>query len=32
MTIKKIKSGEATFISEQKFMTAEDAYEGKDPI
>ena len=32
MAIKKIKSGEATFISEQNFMTAEDAYEGKDPI
>ena len=31
MAIKKIKSGEATFISEQNFMTEEDAYNGKDP-
>ena len=31
MTIKKIKSGEATFISEQNFLTAEDAYNDKDP-
>ena len=32
MAIKKIKSGEATFTSEQNFVTAEDAYKGKDPI
>ena len=31
MAIKKIKSGEATFISEQNFMTEEDAYNGTDP-
>ena len=31
MTIKKIKSGEATFISEQNFLTEEDAYNGVDP-
>ena len=31
MTIKKIKSGEATFISEQNFLTPEDAYNDKDP-
>jgi len=31
MSIKKIKSGEATFISEQNFLTAEDAYNDKDP-
>ena len=31
MAIKKIKSGEATFISEQNFLTEEDAYKGKDP-
>ena len=31
MAIKKIKSGEATFIIEQNFMTEEDAYNGKDP-
>ena len=29
--ITKVKSGEATFISEQNFMTEEDAYNGKDP-
>ena len=31
MAIKKIKSGEATFISEQNFLTEEDAYNGVDP-
>ena len=31
MAIKKIKSGEATFISEQNFITEEDAYNGVDP-
>ena len=31
MTIKKIKSGEATLSSEQNFLTAEDAYNDKDP-
>ena len=31
MAIKKIKSGEATFISEQNFLTEEDAYNNVDP-
>ena len=32
MTIKKIKTGEATFVTEQSFNTAEDAYNNKDPL
>ena len=31
MSIKKIKSGEATFISEQSFLTEEDDYNDKHP-
>ena len=32
MSIKKIKTGEATFVTEQSFNTAEDAYNNKDPL
>jgi len=32
MTIKKIKTGEASFVTEQSFNTPEDAYNNKDPI
>ena len=31
MAIKKIKSGEASFISEQKFNTVEDAHNNSNP-
>ena len=31
MAVKKIRSGEASFISEQEFETVEDAYKDQNP-